>query len=175
MTNRYLRGSMLNYRLLNENSFHLHTLKIMKLTAKKIGLLMREQGYKLTPQRRIILGAIAESHGHLTPAEIHEKVSREYKKIGLVTIYRTLDLLTKLGLICEIHAGGNCRSYLLKRPSEHHHHLICSDCGTVVDFTSCDLSQVEQKLADDTGFDINGHLLEFLGRCRSCQETTPQA
>ena len=145
----------------------------MKFTAKKIASLLRQRGHKLTPQRRVILGAIAESHDHLTPAEIHEKVRREYKKIGLVTIYRTLDLLTKLDLICEIHAGGNCRSYLLKRPSEHHHHLICSDCGTVVDFTGCDLSQVERKLSDDTGFDIKGHLLEFLGRCRQCQTTTP--
>jgi len=145
----------------------------MKFTAKKIASLLRQRGYKLTPQRRAILGAIAESHDHLTPAEIHEKVRLEHNSIGLVTIYRTLDLLTKLGLICEIHAGGNCRSYLLKRPSEHHHHLICSDCGTVVDFTSCDLSEVERKLSDDTGFDINGHLLEFLGRCQQCQTATP--
>ena len=145
----------------------------MNFTAKKIAVLLRQRGYKLTPQRRVILGVIADGHDHLTPAAIYEKVKREHSNIGLVTIYRTIGLLTELGLICEVHSGGNCRSYLLRRPSEHHHHLICSDCGTVVDFTSCDLSEVEQKLSDDTGFDINGHLLEFLGRCRSCQTTTP--
>ena len=145
----------------------------MKLSAKKIATLLRQRGYKLTPQRRAILGAIAESRDHLTPAAIYDKVKRESSNIGLVTIYRTLELLTRLGLICEVHAGGNCHSYLLRRPSEHHHHIICSDCGTVIDFIDCDLSEVEQRLSEQTGFDIEGHLLEFLGHCRQCQTTTP--
>jgi len=134
---------------------------------------MREQGYKSTPQRRAVLKAIEDSHDHLTPAEIHEKARQENKNVGLVTIYRTIELLAKLGLICEVHSGGNCHSYLLRRPSEHHHHLICSGCGTVVDFTNCDLSEVERKLSDETGFDIKGHLLEFSGHCQQCQTATP--
>ena len=145
----------------------------MKLTAGKIEAIMREQGYKSTPQRRAVLKAIEDSHDHLTPAEIHEKARRENKNVGLVTIYRTIELLDRLGLICEVHSGGNCHSYLLRRPSEHHHHLICSGCGTVVDFTNCDLSEVEQKLSDETGFDIKGHLLEFSGHCQQCQTATP--
>jgi len=145
----------------------------MKLSAKKIATLLRQRGYKLTPQRRAILGAIAESRDHLTPAAIYDKVKHEYNNIGLVTIYRTLELLTRLGLICEVHVGGNCHSYLLRRPSEHHHHIICSNCGTVIDFIDCDLSEVEQRLSEQTGFDIEGHLLEFLGHCRQCQTTTP--
>lgn len=144
----------------------------MNIAAKKIASRIRQRGHKLTPQRRAILDAIAESHDHLTPAEIHEKVQRRHSNIGLVTIYRTIDLLSEMGLICEVHSGGNCHSYLLRRPSEHHHHLICSGCGTVVDFTSCDLGGLEQRLSDETGFDISGHLLEFSGRCRSCQVTT---
>ena len=95
-----------------------------------------------------------------------------HPSIGLVTIYRTLEILTKLGLICEVHAGGNCRSYLMRRPSEHHHHLICSNCGTVIDFTDCDLGELEQRLTEETGFKINGHLLEFLGQCENCLKGT---
>ncbi len=144
----------------------------MKIAAKKIASKMRQRGHKLTQQRRAILDAIADSPDHLTPAEIHEKVSRTRKDIGLVTVYRTIDLLAEMGLICEVHSGGSCRSYLLRRPSEHHHHLVCSGCGTVVDFTSCDLGGLEQRLSDETGFDISGHLLEFSGRCRSCQAMT---
>jgi hypothetical protein len=75
----------------------------------------------------------------------------------LVTVYRTLDILSELGLICEVHSGGNCRSYLMRRPQEHHHHLICADCGTVADFTDCDLSELEQRLSLETGFEIKGH------------------
>lgn len=139
----------------------------MIYTEKKIERLLRHHGFKITPQRRTILSAITHSHEHLTPAAIYERVCREHR-IGLVTIYRTLDILTKLGLICEVHAGDNCRSYLIRRPSGHHHHLICSDCGTVIDFTDCDLSELEQRLAKETSFKINGHLLEFVGQCRNC-------
>lgn len=142
----------------------------MTLTGKSIANILRRQGYKLTPQRRAVLDAIALSHDHLTPADIHDRVRHEHPGIGLVTIYRTLDILDKLGLICEVHSGGNCRSYLLRRPQEHHHHLICSDCGTVADFIDCGLSELEQKVSRETGFEIEGHLLEFAGRCQNCQK-----
>ena len=136
---------------------------------KKIATMLRQHGYKLTPQRRMVLSAIALSHEHLTPAALYERIHQEHPGIGLVTIYRTLDILTKLGLICEVHAGGNCRSYLMRRPSEHHHHLICSECGAVADFTDCDLGEMEQRLSLETGFKIKGHLLEFLGQCQNCR------
>ncbi|MFC1848080.1 Fur family transcriptional regulator [Chloroflexota bacterium] len=145
----------------------------MSLTEKKVSSILRRQGYKLTPQRRAVLNAIALNRDHLTPAEIHDKVRQECPGIGLVTVYRTLDILTELGLICEVHSGGHCRSYLMRRPLEHHHHLICSDCGTVTDFTNCDLSDLEQRLSGETGFEIDGHLLEFSGRCRGCQGHGP--
>jgi Fur family ferric uptake transcriptional regulator len=150
-----------------ENSFHLAI--EMRLTEKKIASMLRQRGYKVTPQRRAVLNVIAHSHDHLTPAEIHERVHQEHPNIGLVTIYRTLGILAELELICEVHAGGSCRSYLLRRPSEHHHHLICSQCGAVVDFTNCDLGELEQRLSRETGFEIESHLLEFLGRCPNCQ------
>jgi len=161
----------------NENHFHLEIemtpLKLTRkltLTQNKITSLLRQQGYKITPQRRAVLNIIALSHDHLTPAAIYEKVHEEHPGIGLVTVYRTLDILAELGLICEVHAEGNCRSYLMRRPSEHHHHLICSDCGTVADFTDCDLSKLEQRLARETHFEIKGHLLEFTGRCHNCRK-----
>lgn len=140
----------------------------MKLTEKRITTILRRQGYKLTSQRRAVLNVIALSHEHLTPAAIYERVHQAHQDIGLVTIYRTLDILAKLGLICEVHAGGNCRSYLMKRPMEHHHHLICSHCGAVTDFTDCDLTELEQRLFKETGFKIKEHLLEFLGQCQNC-------
>ena len=142
----------------------------MRLTERKIAATLRHHGYKPTSQRKIVIQTIASSEGHLTPTAIYDKVHQDHPNIGLVTIYRTLDILTKLELICEVHAGGNYRSYLMRRPLEHHHHLICSDCGTVVDFTDCDLSGLEQKLCRETGFDIEDHLLEFVGQCQNCQK-----
>jgi Fur family ferric uptake transcriptional regulator len=141
----------------------------MKFTEHKIIGILRQQGYKLTPQRRQVINAIALSHEHLTPAALYEMVHQHCPGIGRVTIYRTLDILTRLGLICEVHTEGSCRSYLLRAHSEHHHHLLCSDCGAVVDFTDCDLNKLEHKLSQKTGFAIEGHLLEFSGHCPDCR------
>lgn len=140
----------------------------MRLTANKIAGMLRQKGYRLTPQRRAVLKAIASSHDHLTAAEICALVRQEYPTIGLVTVYRVINLLTELELICPVKMKDNSQSYLMRRPMEHHHHLLCSHCGRAVDFTSCDLSELEQRLSRDTGFNIEGHTLEIYGKCPDC-------
>lgn len=141
----------------------------MRLTERKATAILRQHGYKLTPQRRAIIQAIASGQDHLTPAAIYEKVHQGHPTIGLVTIYRTLDKLARLGLICELHAGGSCHSYTISAP-ERHHHLICSNCGTVVDFAGYDFAELEQTLSLETGFHIEDRLLEFVGLCQACQK-----
>ncbi len=141
----------------------------MRLAEARIAAKLRGHGYKLTPQRRVVIRAIASSQDHLTAAGIYERVHQAHPNIGLVTVYRTIGILAELGLICELHAGGSCHSYTLSSP-EHHHHLICSSCGMVVDFTGHDLGQLEQRLSLETGFEIEDHLLEFTGLCRACQK-----
>ena len=141
----------------------------MEFMEKRIVAALRQRGYKLTPQRRVVLNVLAHSQEHLTPAEVYERVHQEDPSIGLVTVYRTLDILAELGLICAVHAGGSCGSYIIG-PQEHHHHLICSDCGAVVAFADCSLNDLEQRLSTNTGFKIESHLLEFLGRCQDCQK-----
>ena len=143
----------------------------MRLTKREVVATLRQYGYKLTPQRRVVIRAIASSQDHLTPTAIYEKVHQDYPDIGLVTIYRTLEILAQLGLICELHAGGSCHSYTISA-SGHHHHLICSNCGRVIDFIGYDLSELEQKLSLETGFEVKDHLLEFIGLCQVCQEET---
>jgi len=144
----------------------------MQLLDKKLLSALKQRDYKLTPQRRAVLKVLSSSQEHLTPAEIYERVRQEHPGIGLVTIYRLLQILTELGLICEVHAGGNCHRYLIRRQPEHHHHLICSGCGAVVDFTDCDLGELGKRLSRETGFEIKTHLLEFFGRCQRCQRRT---
>ena len=155
-----------------ENNFQL---SIMLLTKKKVTSILRQRGYKLTPQRKAVLRAIAATQNHLSTAEIYDKVRQEYPGIGLVTVYRTLDILAELGLICKVHAEGNCRSYLMRRPSGHHHHLICSECGTVADFADCDLAVLEKKLNQETGFEVGEHILQFFGLCPDCQRMASEA
>jgi len=141
----------------------------MKLTERKVLAVLRRQGYKLTRQRRVVIGVITSSPDHLTPMAIYHKVRKEHPDIGLVTIYRTLETLDRLGLICELHAGNSCRSYTVTA-SEHHHHLICSNCHQVVAFARCGLEEMQQNLANETGFKIDDHLLEFAGLCPACQK-----
>ena len=144
----------------------------MRLTANKIAGILRQNGYKLTPQRHAVLRVIAGSSDHLTTMELYDRVHQECPGIGRVTVYRLLDILTELDLVCEVRGERMYRSYLMRRPTEHHHHLICSNCSRVIDFTDCDLSEMEKRLSQDTKFKINGHLLEFVGQCRKCIKET---
>ena len=137
---------------------------------RNLASLLRQKGYKLTPQRRAVINAIAKSNNHITPAELYERAHSEHSGVGLVTVYRTLKVLSSLGLICEMHHEGGSRSYLLRRPAEHHHHLVCSGCGFVVDFGSCVLNDLERQLVNSTGFVMEDHLLEFHGLCPDCQK-----
>lgn len=141
----------------------------MSTTMEEMAAALKQEGYKLTPQRRAVLKVIALSRSHLSPAIIHERAHRARPGIGLVTTYRTLNILRGLGFICEVRGKGNRSSYLFRRILQHHHHLVCSDCGVVVDFTDCNLDSLEHRLSEETGFLIQEHLLEFHGLCPKCR------
>jgi Fe2+ or Zn2+ uptake regulation protein len=158
--------SLIYYALI-DNDFLLRA--YMKLTANRIAGILREQGYKLTPQRHAVLKAIASSHDYLRPEAIFEIAHTSYPRLGLVTVYRTLDILSALNLVCRIHAPDGNQGYMMRRPIEHHHHLVCSRCSRAVDFTACPTVELEDKLTRETGFAISGHLLEFYGLCPDCQ------
>ena len=141
----------------------------MRLTEKKVIATLRQHGYKLTPQRRAIIRTITSNQDLHTPAAIYERLHNKHINIGLVTIYRTLDILVELELICVLHSGTSCPSYTISAPGQHYH-LICANCCRVIDFTSPDLTEVEQKLSLETGFRVDSHKLEFVGLCKACQK-----
>ena len=142
----------------------------MRLTGKKVLAILRAQGYKLTPQRRAVVKVVTSTKDRLTIATIYNKLQRIHTGIGLVTIYRTLEILAELGLVCEIYTGDKCRSYTTGT-SQHHHHLVCSSCGKVVDFSGHYIEKLEESLSRESGFRIEEHPLEFIGVCGSCQKT----
>ncbi|HSW57505.1 MAG TPA: Fur family transcriptional regulator [Dehalococcoidales bacterium] len=128
---------------------------------------LRGAGHKVTPQRITIIQHFLESSELLTPAALYDRVHKLDPRIGEVTVYRTLNILAEMGLICMIHTGDNAHSYI-SRPPEHHGHLICSDCSRVIDFTDCEVAVLEKKLSDETGFKIEDSRLDFYGHCRDC-------
>jgi Fur family transcriptional regulator, ferric uptake regulator len=125
-------------------------------------------GRKATPQRLAVLGAIDSMRERFTPRELYAGLHRTHPDIGLVTVYRTLNLLAEAGLICRMERTGKSQSYA-RRPEAHHHHLVCTACDKVIDVASCGLSALEKKLTEDTGFAISEHHLEFEGVCKQCQ------
>jgi Fur family ferric uptake transcriptional regulator len=128
---------------------------------------LHDNGHKVTPQRVVIIKAVLESAELMTPSALYEKVKQADPGVGEVTVYRTLNILEELGLVCVVHTEENIHSYI-GCPSEHHDHLICSDCGKVVNFTHCNLGLLEKRLAEETGFNIDDHRLDFYGRCEKC-------
>lgn len=127
-----------------------------------------QAGYKLTPPRLAVLQVLDESHEHLSHAEILERGQAIYQTLGRATVYRTLELLTDLGVVRPIYLGD--QSVCFCRADGAHHHLICSDCGQVIEFDECVIDDLQESLSRRLNFQIRGHLLEFYGLCDRCQE-----
>lgn len=128
---------------------------------------LKAAGYKLTLQRRATVEAVCAAENPMTPQALHAVISQNHPEIGVVTVYRTLDILKRLGLLCQFQPDGAAQRF--KAGSrEHHHHLVCRCCGEVVDFGRCPL-ELETTLEKETGFRITDHRLEFAGVCRACQ------
>lgn len=128
---------------------------------------LREHRRKLTRPRQAILDIIAAADHHLTPAEIHKLARKKYPNLGLVTVYRTLDLLTEFGYVHRVHFADGCHSYIAAAQG-HAHHLVCSQCGKAEEFDNCDLEPLISNLQHKTGFEIDVHMLELMGRCPDC-------
>lgn len=127
------------------------------------------RGYRLTAARRAILGALLAAGGHVTADELAESVRRAAPRVGRMTVYRTLDLLCELGLLRPVYQGGGAAHYILLE-NGHHHHLVCSVCRRVIEFDECALAELAETVGRRYGFAVEGHLLEFYGRCSACQE-----
>jgi len=129
---------------------------------------LQNSGFRLTAARRAILQTLIESGGHLTADELADQVRAVSPGVGRMTVYRTLDVLCQLNLIRPVYQGTGAAHYVLMADG-HHHHLVCSGCGAVIEFDECVLSEVEQALGGRYKFQVQGHLLEFFGMCAQCR------
>lgn len=127
---------------------------------------LRARGYRLTPQRQLVLQAVA-ALGHATPDDIANEVQKTAAGVNISTVYRTLELLEELGLVTHTHLGHGPPTYHAATDDDHVH-LVCRVCGSVTE-TSPDLVvDVVTRLRDEVGFAADvGHLAIF-GMCRAC-------
>lgn len=127
---------------------------------------LRKAGCKLTPPRLAVLQVILQEGEHLNPPAILAQAQRIYPQTGRATVYRTLELLTQLGIVRPIYVGEDGPTYI--RAEGGHHHLVCARCGKIVDFDHCSADSMERELEARYGFRITSHLLEFYGLCAEC-------
>ena len=127
---------------------------------------LRAQGYRLTPQRELVLAAV-ERLGHGTPDEILHAVREQSEAVNISTIYRTLELLESLGLVRHTHLSDRAPTYHSTTGPEHVH-LTCRGCGEVVDADPDLFEPMLESLAAEHGFTADlGHLTVF-GQCKNC-------
>ncbi|MCM8760937.1 MAG: transcriptional repressor [Candidatus Omnitrophica bacterium] len=136
-------------------------------------------GYRITSGREAILGVLTGADKHLSAEDIFLKVHRLNPAIGLTTVYRTLEILVSLGLVSKFDFGDGRARYELAQKSDfssqHHHHLICTKCNRVIDYTEFVddekefLRRAEKGLSAKYKFDIKDHLIQFYGLCDKCR------
>lgn len=130
---------------------------------------LREMGYRLTPQRAMTLAVIEGSRDHISAEEIYAQVAARYPRVNISTIYRTLELLKRLGLIYEIDLGeGRIRYHPAERG--HHHHLVCRKCGAVIDVGESVLFPLQAVLLQAFGFSAELRHMAIPGICEKCRE-----
>ena len=133
---------------------------------------LRARGYRLTPQRQLVLEAVAEL-GHATPEEIVNAVRRTATGVNISTVYRTLELLEELGLVTHTHLGHGPPTYHPATDDEHVH-LVCRVCGNVTETAPELVAPLVRDLEDAHGFRADvGHLAVF-GMCRQCIDVGEQ-
>lgn len=138
--------------------------------AEELSNALRQNGYRLTTARQVILEVLVASGGHVSADDLAERVRQQAPGVGRMTVYRTLDLLSQLGFIRPVYLGTGAAHYILMEEG-HHHHLVCSNCDAVIEFDECVLEEIERVVGNRFNFQVQGHLLEFFGRCRECQDS----
>lgn len=134
---------------------------------------LRKQGYRLTPQRMLILDILRSSERHMTADQIYAEVSQHHPEINLATVYRTLQWLYQVGLLHKIDVGKDRLEYEYARDTEHHH-LICKVCGTETQIDNHVIQTLQDHILEHYGFEADPDHVAIFGRCAHCRVAESQ-
>ena len=130
---------------------------------------MAKKGLRSTDQRRLIVETFFKSPNHVSIEELLAQVRSQDPKVGYATVYRTLKLLTECGVAFERRFGDGLARYELADEASHHDHLICVDCGTIVEFEEERIEALQEAVAEKYGYELRSHKHEMYGVCPDCQ------
>ena len=133
--------------------------------AKKLS----ELGYRLTPQRIMVLSAIEGSDDHISAEEIYARIVTKYPQVNISTVYRNLELLKRLGLVTETDLGGGQVRYHSAEKG-HHHHLVCQKCGAMIDIDESTLARLQDVLLHRYNFSAELRHVAIFGLCEKCRQ-----
>ncbi|MDP3151358.1 MAG: Fur family transcriptional regulator [Archangium sp.] len=131
---------------------------------------MAERGLKSTRQRSLIIDIFFEMHGHLSVEDVWSRVRQDDPRVSVATVYRTMKLLAESGLAHARNFGDGQTRYEPAVGREHHDHLICTRCGTIIEFENDQIERMQDAVARRHGFKVTSHKMELYGLCKSCQK-----
>jgi Fur family ferric uptake transcriptional regulator len=130
---------------------------------------LERRGLKLTAERRALFDEVFARHEHLEADELLVRFRSKHKKISRATIYRTLELLADSGVVGKLRIGESGYRYERLRAGDHHDHLICKECGRVVEFYEARIEQLQDEVCERYGFVLLDHSHQMRGICRQCR------
>jgi Fur family ferric uptake transcriptional regulator len=133
---------------------------------------LQQRGLKSTRQRWLIVDAFFEMDGHHSVEEVWAKVRVADPRVSVATVYRTMKLLTESGLVQGRNFGDGQTRYEPAVGRQHHDHLICTRCGTIIEFENDRIEVLQEAVARRHGFVVQSHKMELYGLCKSCQKAT---
>lgn len=135
---------------------------------------LRKNNIKLTTSRKAIVEVFEDNSKHLSAEDVHEFLKKRNQKAGIATVYRNLDLLTRIGILHRVNFGDGKDHFEMTHKPIHHHHLVCNKCGKVIDYSevmgeSEFVSHLEKELSKRYEFKIESHQIYFYGLCNKCR------
>lgn len=131
---------------------------------------LQANGYRLTAPRQVVVETIANSQHILRPLDVFEKARASYPKLGLVTVYRTVEKLEELGLIQRVHQPSGCHAFIAGF-SGHEHLVICENCGRAAYFQGDKIDSLMASVESESGFKVHDHWLQMFGICEKCRKS----
>jgi len=137
---------------------------------KIFGDYIRAEGLRETGQRMNILKAFLNADDHVSAEDIYRLVNVRKRKVGFTTVYRTMKLISSCGLAREVMFDDGVARFEHTYGRQHHHHLVCTKCKKVIEFSSKTMDAAEKALLKEHGFELQYHQYEIFGLCRECRE-----